>query len=125
MTIKWKAAIAGGTVAGIGLGGIGLGGFAAADDVDRQVPGAHTQQQSASSWPVRLKFKGGSWYPDLAGADGLMSVSVNSPWSSDFDSPNSPGSIDSIGTDSPAAPPSGGGGGGSGSNSGGGSGSGS
>lgn len=109
MTIKWKAAVAGGSILGLGFGG-----FVAADEGEPQTPGDQILQSSASAGsspgaPVRPKYKGGSWYPQLAGSDGVMSVSVASPFSvnnpGSVGSPASPGSIDS-----PASPNSGGGG---------------
>jgi hypothetical protein len=125
MNVKWKAVVAGSAVFGAGLGGFGA--IAAADEVDRLEPGNQTLQQASAGSPLRLKFKGSSWYQDQAGSDGVMSA--NSPFSSD--SPTSPDSPDSAASpasanspDSPAAPPNPSPGSGSGSGGGGGSGSG-
>jgi hypothetical protein len=105
MTIKWKAAIAGGTLVGVGLGG-----FVAADGGEPERPGNAALHQIVSAGsPFRLKNKG-----IVAGIGGMTSVdspaSVNSPGG--FDSPASPASADSpdVSVNSPASPagPSGG-----------------
>ena len=112
MSVKWKAAIAGGTVVGIGLGGFAA--VAAADEVDYLDPSGLTMQQSASAAsplgsPARMKVKGPEWLPENAVAGIGGATSVDSPFSTNspggFDSPASPASPESpdVSVDSPAS----------------------
>ena len=106
MSVKWKAAIAGGTVVGIGLGGFAS--VATADEVDYLDPSGLTMQQSASAasplgspMKVNMKVKGFEWSAANAVAGINGATSVDSPLSTD-----SPGGFDSPA--SPASPASGG-----------------
>jgi hypothetical protein len=98
MTVKWKVAVAGGTVLGVGLGG-----FAAADEIERPEPDGRTVQQDASpaspfSSLLRIKVRAGFWYPE-----GGSPVSADSPGTVNSPGTNSPASVDSPA--SPASPP--------------------